>query len=173
MVVGPSGSGKSTVARDLAAITGLPVVHLDAHYWRPGWDPTPDDEWARTLAGLVAGERWVMDGNYSRSGELAARVARSDAVIFLDRPRRLSYLRIVRRRLRHHGVHRPEMAEGCTEKIDREFIAWIWRWPKRSRPGLVRILADAPATVQVFTLRSDRAVRALLDEVRASTHDPS
>ena len=31
------GSGKSTFARALAARTGLPVIHLDLHYWKPGW----------------------------------------------------------------------------------------------------------------------------------------
>src|SRR3989454_12597016 len=45
LVIGTGGSGKSTVARRLAQRTGLPLIHLDAHYWRPGWQPTPPDEW--------------------------------------------------------------------------------------------------------------------------------
>ena len=45
LVVGPGGAGKSTFARRLGERTGLPVIHLDEHYWRPGWEPTPDDEW--------------------------------------------------------------------------------------------------------------------------------
>jgi adenylate kinase family enzyme len=43
-VVGPGGAGKSTFARALGARTGLPVVHLDQSYWKPGWTETPKDE---------------------------------------------------------------------------------------------------------------------------------
>jgi len=35
-IVGSPGSGKSTLARQLATITGLPLVHLDMEFWRPG-----------------------------------------------------------------------------------------------------------------------------------------
>lgn len=40
-----SGAGKSTFARELGAITGLEVIHLDRLYWKPGWVETPKDEW--------------------------------------------------------------------------------------------------------------------------------
>jgi adenylate kinase family enzyme len=51
-VVGSSGAGKSTFARDLGARTGLPVVHLDRPFWRPGWVETPREEWRRVRAFL-------------------------------------------------------------------------------------------------------------------------
>ena len=35
LVDGLMGSGKSTFARALAARTGLPLIHLDVHYWKP------------------------------------------------------------------------------------------------------------------------------------------
>ena len=34
LVVGSGGAGKSTFARQLGELTGLPVVHLDRHFWR-------------------------------------------------------------------------------------------------------------------------------------------
>ena len=45
LVIGCGGAGKSTFARELGARTGLPVVHLDRLYWKPGWVPTPPGEW--------------------------------------------------------------------------------------------------------------------------------
>ena len=66
-VVGPGGAGKTTFARELGRRTGIPVVHLDRHYWRPGWTPTPADEWRAQQARLLAGERWIVDGNYGAS----------------------------------------------------------------------------------------------------------
>ena len=41
LVIGSGGAGKSTLARELGARAGLPVVHLDRLYWRPGWTKTP------------------------------------------------------------------------------------------------------------------------------------
>jgi adenylate kinase family enzyme len=63
-VVGSGGSGKSTLADRLGELTGLPVTHLDRLYWQPGWVATDDDRWRQLQAGLVAGERWIVDGNY-------------------------------------------------------------------------------------------------------------
>ena len=37
LIIGCGGAGKSTLARRLGEKTGLPVVHLDKLYWRPGW----------------------------------------------------------------------------------------------------------------------------------------
>jgi adenylate kinase family enzyme len=42
LVIGSGGSGKTTFARRLAERLGLPLVHLDAHYWKPGWVETPN-----------------------------------------------------------------------------------------------------------------------------------
>src|SRR4051812_22129729 len=64
LVIGSGGAGKSTFARSLAERLGLPLIHLDALYWRPGWVETPKEEWAREVRRLLSADRWVMDGNY-------------------------------------------------------------------------------------------------------------
>jgi len=35
-IVGSAGAGKSALARQLGAILGVEVVHLDALFWKPG-----------------------------------------------------------------------------------------------------------------------------------------
>jgi adenylate kinase family enzyme len=65
-VVGTSGSGKSILARELARALDVPVVELDALHWLPGWAERPDEEFAAAVAQAAAGERWVIDGNYSK-----------------------------------------------------------------------------------------------------------
>src|SRR2546422_11738342 len=67
LVIGTGGSGKSTVARRLAQRTGLPLIHLDAHYWRPGWQPTPPDEWRGEGAPPGQGPAGVIGGEQCRS----------------------------------------------------------------------------------------------------------
>src|ERR1700733_11230557 len=94
-VVGSSGAGKSTFARRLGERTGLPVIHLDHAYWRPGWDPPPDDEWDEIAPRLAAGDEWIIDGNYSRTVD--ARARRADVVVFLDYPRVGCLARVLRR----------------------------------------------------------------------------
>ena len=84
LVIGGPGAGKSTLAARLGATLGLPVVHLDAHFWRPGWREAPRDEWAARVAELAAAGRWVMDGHYR--GTLALRARAADAVVVLAPP---------------------------------------------------------------------------------------
>jgi adenylate kinase family enzyme len=65
LILGGSGAGKSTLARILGERTGLPVIHLDQHYWRRGWVmPTPE-AWKAQVAELVTRPAWVMDGNFA------------------------------------------------------------------------------------------------------------
>ncbi len=84
LVDGMMGSGKSTFARALAQETGLPLIHLDVHYWNPGWTRPSDDEWRERQRALLAGEAWIIDGNYNET--LALRLERADTIIFLDTP---------------------------------------------------------------------------------------
>jgi adenylate kinase family enzyme len=83
-VDGMMGSGKSAFARALAARTGLPVIHLDLHYWKPGWVRPSDDEWRERQRTLLAGAVWIIDGNYNET--LPLRLERADTVVFLDTP---------------------------------------------------------------------------------------
>ena len=49
LVMGSSGSGKSTFAQRLSAITGLPIVSIDALFWKPGWVESDRDEFRERL----------------------------------------------------------------------------------------------------------------------------
>ena len=161
LVIGSGGAGKSTLATRLGQRTGLPVVHLDALYWRPGWVATPNDEWDRAVAGLVGGEAWIMDGNYSRT--LDQRLAACDTVLFLDLPRLTCLWRIVKRRLRFRQRTRPDMASGCEERLTWEFVRWVWAYPRRTRGKVLdKLRAAEAAGTRVVILRSDAEVERFL-----------
>jgi hypothetical protein len=85
LVIGICGAGKSTFSRTLARKTGLPLIHLDKEYWKPGWTKTPRDLWRARVGELVAGDRWIIDGNYA--GSLDLRLPRADTVVRFDYPR--------------------------------------------------------------------------------------
>ena len=160
LVIGSGGAGKSTFAARLGAATGLPVIHLDACYWRAGWDPMPKDEWTRTVDALAARDAWVMDGNYG--GTLERRLAACDTVVFLDLPRLVCLWRVTRRALRYRGRTRPDMAPECPERLTWEFVRWVWDYPRTRRPGILRRLADLAGTKRVVILESTRDVERFL-----------
>jgi adenylate kinase family enzyme len=160
LVIGSGGAGKSTFAKRLGEATGLPVVHLDACYWRPGWDPMPKDEWTRTIDAIMARDAWIMDGNYG--GTLDQRLGACDTVIFLDVPRTVCLRRVLWRSLRYRGRSRPDMAPGCPERITLEFVRWIWEYPRKRRPGILQRLETLAAEKRVVILESTHAVERFL-----------
>lgn len=164
-IIGSPGAGKSTLARQLSARLGLPVIHLDAAYWRPGWVETPKDDWEQTVRGLTQGESWIIDGNYSRTMDI--RLAAADTIIYLDFPRHLCVWRVLKRAIQYRGRTRPDMGPGCPEKLaDRDFLAWVWNYPSRSRPDTLQRLADCrEAGKTVIRLCSPRAVRQFLESL--------
>src|SRR4051812_13992982 len=106
MVVGCAGAGKSTLARKLGALLNLPVVHLDRHFWRPGWQLPDMSEWRAHADELAAQPAWIIDGNYSNTYE--TRMARADTLVWLDLPRAVCIRRVLLRTLTGYGWSRPD-----------------------------------------------------------------
>ena len=164
-VIGSGGAGKSVFSRELGRRTGLPVIHLDVEFWSPGWVPMDDGPWEARVRELVAGDRWIMDGNFG--GTMAIRFERADTVVFLDLARVVCILSAISRSLRYRRGNRPDMTEGNRERFDLAFLAWIWNYPRTRRPGIVRQLDALPPTVNVVRLTSRRAMRDFLDTMPA------
>jgi adenylate kinase family enzyme len=166
LVDGMMGSGKSTFARALATRTGLPLIHLDVHYWNPGWVRPSDEEWRHRQRALLAAEAWIIDGNYNET--LALRLERAETIVYLDTPWWLCASRAFVR-----GLRKPvgDMPEGCEDSINRRLrdewsgVGRIWR-NRRSDSEHARseILRHGSRTT-VHLLRSRREARAFLDAV--------
>ncbi len=156
LILGCSGSGKSTFARALAARTGLPVVHLDNLWWRADGSHISRDEFDRTLAGLLEGERWILDGDYSRTYEVRLRAA--DTVVFLDYPEDVC-MDGIRRRV---GEERPDMP-WKESTLDPELVAMVKNFATDNRPVLLSLFQKYPEK-QVITFTSrEEADRWLSD----------
>ena len=162
MVLGSAGSGKSTLAIRLGELTGLPVIHLDRLFWNPGWVETPNDEMEQKMIAAASGESWIIDGNYTRAFDY--RIERADSIIFIDFSRYFCIYRVLKRRIQNRGKTRYDLAEGCIEKIDWEFLKWIWNYPKRSRKNtLEKIYSSGKA---VYHLKTRKAVKLFLEETK-------
>ena len=160
LVIGPGGSGKSTFARRLGQLLNIEVKHLDRFYWRAGWTKPSNEDWVKTVGELIGGDSWIIDGNFG--GTLVQRVERCDTIIFLDMPRLLCLWRVTKRRLLYRNSSRPDMTEGCNEKLDREFIDWVWNYSHRSRPKVIKLLNENSERKKVIWLRSKADVERFL-----------
>ena len=166
LVIGSGGSGKTTFARRLGEILDTEVVHLDTEYWRPGWVETPKDVWRRKVEELVAGDAWNIDGNYS--GTLGVRLAACDTVVFLDLARTVCVWRVLKRALVFRNATRPDVAEGCPEKVNLAFLWWVWNYPSRTRPKVLQLLGENSQGKSVVRLRSRAEVEEFLSDAACS-----
>ena len=156
LVIGSSGAGKSTFSRRLGKATGLPVIHLDTLFWNPGWVETPEDEWRKKLERALRGDEWIVDGNFR--GTMEMRLRSCDTVIFLDFPRTLCVYRILKRLITYRKGTRPDIADGCDEKFDWEFLKWVWNYPSRSKPKVVALLEKFKDEKTIIRLKSKKEI---------------
>ena len=168
IVTGLAGSGKSTFALALAAKTDLPVIHLDLHFWKPGWVEPSEREWREKQHAVLDGDAWIADGNYPETLDL--RLGRADTVVLLDMSWWLCSGRALLRGFRMPG----ELPHGC------EYSRWLrlrdeWRlavriWRKdRSQTQREReIIAAHGKHVVLHELTSIGSVREFLDSLPIS-----
>ncbi|MCR9137989.1 MAG: AAA family ATPase [Alphaproteobacteria bacterium] len=164
MIIGQPGSGKSTLARTLGGITHLPVVHIDHIHWKPGWVERPGPEKDALCAEVHARETWIFEGG--RSVTWPERLARADSVIWLDLPLAKRLWRVLWRTVRYWGRTRPDLPEGCPEKLSWTFLRWIWDTRHTSRDAMQALYRSVPADKSKFHLRGNRDVEQFLSGLR-------
>ncbi|NJP36790.1 AAA family ATPase [Alkalicoccus luteus] len=140
VIIGSPGTGKSTAARKLGASLQLPVHHLDRYMWTAGWELLNAEDQRSIVHTIAATNRWVIDGNYRAS--LQDRIERADCVLLFERPLLLSLYRIVKRRFRYRKTTRPDMAPGCPERLNLEFLLYTIRFRRQKLPKLLSIVPE-------------------------------
>ena len=153
MILGFSGCGKSTLARRLGNILGIEPTHMDALHWLPGWKESTDKHKTDLLRPVLERGRWIIEGSYRRI-LWKERVEGADTVIFLDYNRFLCLYHVIKRRIEYSGRTRPDMGEGCPEKLDAEFIKWVLIDGRRKRKKMLGELntlrADTDKRIYIF-----------------------
>lgn len=165
MVVGCSGGGKTTLSQKLARNFGLRYISMDRDvFWLPGWQARPREEQRQRIATIITEERWLMDGSNPSSFDI--RLPRSHIVLWVRMPRWLCLWGAVSRAIKGYGKARPEMAEGCPERIDIDFLRYIWNFERRHTSIFEQNFALYGPDVPVFQLKSRKQFRRLLDLLR-------
>jgi adenylate kinase family enzyme len=163
LVIGMAGAGKSTFSRALSARTGLPVIHLDVHYWKPGWVKPSEREWREKQRGLLAGPAWIADGNDLETLDL--RLERAETVVLLETPWWVCAGRAFLR-----GLRKPvgEMPEGCDDSVTRRLrdewrlIAVVWRHRHSEAEQARGMISQHGSHIALRVIGSRRAAQEFL-----------
>src|SRR5665213_2454500 len=136
VIVGCPGSGKSTFSKKLASKAGLPIIHLDYYYHQTKHNYYVDTEsWNSKVVELIKPDKWIVEGNYGAT--FPERFGAADTIIFFDIPRRICFYRILKRWIYYRNRKRDEMPDDWAEKLDPEFLKYVWYFKKRSRPKIL------------------------------------
>lgn len=162
IIIGNNGSGKSFLSEKLSEITGLPLVHLDLEFWRPGWEMPLAEEWAKRQEELILKEEWIIEGNHTGTMELRFKAA--DLVIFLDINRFVCLAGVLKR----NGKKRPGWPQYLEERFDSQFFQFcrgLWNFSKTRRNTIMNLHKKYPEK-PFFVIKSRRELNKLLSQWR-------
>ena len=58
------------------------------------------------------------------------------------------------------------MAVGCRERLDWEFIRWVWNYNSRTRPQVLEKLKQSDQSQKVIWLRSQAEIKRFLASIK-------
>ena len=166
LVLGCCGAGKSTFSKKLQSILKLPLIHLDSYYHKPNWEEPEKDEWERIVYSLVQKPFWIMDGNFSDTMDL--RIKNADTIIYLDYPTLKCFWRVIIRIFKYHGVVRSDMAKGCKEQFDLEFLHFVLTFNSKNRKRFIQKLNLIKEEKKVLVFKTDKQADSFLEQISGS-----
>ncbi|MBC2001538.1 AAA family ATPase [Listeria marthii] len=131
LIIGPNGAGKSTFAAKLGTCYDFEVCHLDKLFWQENWNAVTKDEFEKKVNEVMCSEKsYIIDGDYFFN--LEKRLEHADLVIWIKIPLLVCVANIIKRRFKYAMNTRPDITEGCDEKLSLSFLMYALRYNKRS-----------------------------------------
>ncbi|WP_335872667.1 topology modulation protein [Bacillus sp. 2205SS5-2] len=168
LVMGISaGVGKSTFARKLAEKINIDVYHLDTMYWKSGWKEASLEEFSTKQKEIVEKDVWIIEGNYRSTNHI--RIPHADTIIYLELPLYLCLFRVIKRYFTNIGQNRPDMGDGCTEKLDWAFLKFIYTTyhPRKEKmEELFQKFLEGDPKRRVIKLTTRKEIRQYSPEIK-------
>ena len=152
-IIGFSGSGKSTLAKRLAKFYNIAHLHLDSVHFLPNWHERNDDDMEKIVNDFMKeNNSWIIDGNYRRIAK--DRFNNADIIIFLAYNRFTCLNGVIKRYKKYKNSTREDMASGCKEKLDKDFLSWVlYKGRTKERYNIYKSLVDKAKEGYVFKNR--------------------
>lgn len=162
LIVGCPGAGKSYLSREIAKITGLPLIHLDKYFHQKAqYYIQNKDAWRAKIKELTSEPEWIIEGNYGST--MYERMKVADLIIFLDYPTRIAVGRVLKRRIQYNRKRREDMPSDWKEKIAPDFFKFVITFRKTQRPRILKYLDELGK--ESVILRSPNETKSFLKEL--------
>ena len=168
LIIGGNGAGKSTFAKELSAVSGLPLIHLDKLYWTDGWQPRNANEFKALLQVELEKPNWIIDGNMKKT--LSHRLNYCDTVIYFDFPGVTCFFGALKRIIKNRGKTRSDMGENCPEKFDKRTLKFLFGtliFNKKNRKLFYQTISTAPK-VNLIVFKNRRQVINFLNSFKTT-----
>ena len=161
-IMGNAGSGKSTLAQRLGEELHVPVYHLDRELLYRDFERHTLEEQIQRHSQLIKGEDWIVDGNYQNL--LPVRIKRATAVIFLNVPRPMALMRLLKRN--KADSHIPEsVPEEARKKITFRLLWWAAKYSRAKRLRTLEMMQNAFPDTQLIIL-APKSVEEWISEIQ-------
>ncbi|EDN8884607.1 ATP-binding cassette domain-containing protein [Listeria monocytogenes] len=131
LIIGPNGAGKSTFATELGKHYDFEVCHLDKLFWQENWNAVAKADFEDKVDNIMSSKKkYIIDGDYFFN--LDKRLEHADLVIWIKIPLFLCVANIIKRRFKYMTNVRPDVTEGCDEKLNLSFLLYALKYNKRS-----------------------------------------
>jgi len=160
LIVGKGSSGKSTLAKALGEKLGLPVYHLDQHFWKENWEALNLEDKHKVHTKLILEDKWIIEGS---TEFLAERAKRANLFIVLDFGRHKTLPSWLHRVWKYRGATRPDMADGNIEKLNLAYLKW--QLDGKSNQRKIKTLKKVSPHTEMVILKNRREIKKYLSSL--------
>jgi len=162
IVIGVCGAGKSTFAKKLSKILDIQLYHLDKLWFKANWVERTKKEFDADLKQIIEEETWIIDGNYNRT--IPMRIEKADTIIYLDYSTSRALKGVFKRRFQYMFKQRDDVAEGCKENINWEFLKFVLNFRKDFRPKTMKLIENLEESKRLIIFKNDKEADLFLKE---------
>jgi len=165
-IFGNTGGGKSTLAKAMADITGLPLVSIDKIMYLAGGDKIPHSQYLDAHAGLIANDKWIIDG-YGCVPSAWQRFSVADTLVYVDLPLYRHFIWVTKRFVKGIFINPegwPERSPMIRSTISGYRVLWLCH--RKLTPRYRQFVSGSARDKNVVHLKSPQAIKEYLNKLQ-------